>query len=341
MWCCQCCCMCVVVVCWFGCFGVGVVILDFPVPLLPNPLLADPAPDGSGRLWPVLFRPHQYFFLCCVVCVVVFCCFGSCCVLLLVVWFVLGSLVWTSLRRTAQNFAPFFPSPAGNSILSSLSLWEVVFVETGTLSENGAGEGKKSAKFWAPHPSGPHPSCPICLGLGPTLWASHDTHQIQKWMGPPGLHTTARGLQTCTFDGPGASKHHQNSTRRPPRGEKKRAKCWAVQGKGGPTEGVRGRGPKNLEHTHHTHHTHNTHTTHKHQQAPTGTNRHQQAPTGTNRHQQAPTGTNRHQQAPTGTNRHQQAPTGTNRHQQHLKIWPKHKNTKIGQLRFGQMRSTL
>ena len=28
------------------------------------------------------------------------------------------------------------------------------------------------------------------------------------------LHTTARELQTCTFQGPGISKHHQNSTRR-------------------------------------------------------------------------------------------------------------------------------
>ena len=32
--------------------------------------------------------------------------------------------------------------------------------------------------------------------------------------GPPGLHTTTRELQTCTFDGPGASKHHQKTTRR-------------------------------------------------------------------------------------------------------------------------------
>ena len=31
----------------------------------------------------------------------------------------------------------------------------------------GVGEGKKSAKFWAPHPSGPHPSgAPPFLGLG-------------------------------------------------------------------------------------------------------------------------------------------------------------------------------
>ena len=34
--------------------------------------------------------------------------------------------------------------------------------------------------------------------------------------GPSGLHTTTRELQTCTFNSPSASKHHQNSTRRPP-----------------------------------------------------------------------------------------------------------------------------
>ena len=37
---------------------------------------------------------------------------------------------------------------------------------------------------------------------------------------PPGFHTTARELQTCTFKCPGLQKHHQNSTRRPPEREK-------------------------------------------------------------------------------------------------------------------------
>ena len=35
------------------------------------------------------------------------------------------------------------------------------------------------------------------------------------------LHTTARELQTCTFEGPGLQKHHQNSTRRHPETNKK------------------------------------------------------------------------------------------------------------------------
>ena len=42
---------------------------------------------------------------------------------------------------------------------------------------------------------------------------------------PPGLHTTARELQTCTFERPGASKHHQNSTRRHPEREEKNEFC--------------------------------------------------------------------------------------------------------------------
>ena len=41
----------------------------------------------------------------------------------------------------------------------------------------------------------------------------------------PGVHTTAQELQTCTFQGSGASKHHQNSTRRPQR-DTMRAKRW-------------------------------------------------------------------------------------------------------------------
>ena len=43
--------------------------------------------------------------------------------------------------------------------------------------------------------------------------------------GPPGLHTTTRELQTCTFEGPGLQKHHQNSTRRPPEREEKNEFC--------------------------------------------------------------------------------------------------------------------
>ena len=50
-------------------------------------------------------------------------------------------------------------------------------------------------------------------------------------LGPPGYHTTTRELQTCTFEDPGASKHNQNSTRRPPERQKKERKLWRERDK--------------------------------------------------------------------------------------------------------------
>ena len=92
--------------------------------------------------------------------------------------------------------------------------------------------------------------------------------------------------QKCTFEGPGLQKHHQNSTRRHPEREEKnefcggrgqkRAKLWAVQGKGGPGKGgpnqtphetplretaKQAPTPHSTQHTAHT--THTTHNTHK------------------------------------------------------------------------------
>ena len=114
---------------------------------------------------------------------------------------------------------------------------------------------------------------------------------------PPGFHTMTREPKRAHLN-VRSSKTPPKFNEKTPRErrkkeisggrEKKRAKFWAVQGKGGPAEGGPGERPKNLEHNH--------------QQAP---------PTTTNKHhQQTPTGTNRHQQAPTGTNRQQQATTG-------------------------------
>ena len=87
---------------------------------------------------------------------------------------------------------------------------------------------------------------------GPVAGVSHDSPRAQ----------------TCTFEGSGLQKHHQNSTKRTnKRGKKriktvagegkKRAKFWAVRRRGVrrrevPRRGVRRRGP---EHTHHTQHT--------------------------------------------------------------------------------------
>ena len=45
--------------------------------------------------------------------------------------------------------------------------------------------------------------------------------ELKRVILQPGFHTTARELQTCTFQAPGASKHHQNSARRHPRERQK------------------------------------------------------------------------------------------------------------------------
>ena len=45
-----------------------------------------------------------------------------------------------------------------------------------------------------------------------------------------GLRTTARELQTCTFEGPDASNNNQNATQGPPR-EEERNKIVAGEGK--------------------------------------------------------------------------------------------------------------
>ena len=69
---------------------------------------------------------------------------------------------------------------------------------------------------------------------------------------PPGLHTTAPEIHTCTFQGPGASKTPPKFHKKTPRETKKRAKMvagegkiakfWAVRRRGGPAEGWSGGG---------------------------------------------------------------------------------------------------
>ena len=147
------------------------------------------------------------------------------------------------------------------------------------------------------------------------LWLSCEAPAARSG-GAAGVSHDNQRAQTCTFEGPGLQKHHQNSTRRPPReGRKEGNFRWErvkkernfgrSKGRAFRRRGVRGREP---EHTHHT----QTTGTNRHQQAPTGNNRHQQATTG---NQQATTGNNRQQQATTGNNRQQQATTGNNQEQ--------------------------
>ena len=75
---------------------------------------------------------------------------------------------------------------------------------------------------------------PTKISLFPSFSLPHFAFSVSLGVfSPPGFHTTARELQTCMhISGPGASKHHQNSTRRHPerhksengggRGKKKR-----------------------------------------------------------------------------------------------------------------------
>ena len=57
--------------------------------------------------------------------------------------------------------------------------------------------------------------CVVC-GVLCVAWVLHG---FMEWgLGPPGLHTTTRELQTCTFQGPGASitppKFHEKTPER-------------------------------------------------------------------------------------------------------------------------------
>ena len=57
------------------------------------------------------------------------------------------------------------------------------------------------------------------------VWALGLSCETPAASGPPGLHTTARELQTCTFQAPALQKTHQNSTRRHP-GREERKLWW-------------------------------------------------------------------------------------------------------------------
>ena len=67
-------------------------------------------------------------------------------------------------------------------------------------------------------------------GSGQHRFGPHWPEQVK----PPGFHTTARELQTCTFQRSQSSKHHHNSTKRP---EKREERMNIVAQRGGPAEG--------------------------------------------------------------------------------------------------------
>ena len=97
---------------------------------------------------------------------------------------------------------------------------------------------------------------------GPEGWEAKNFAPF--FSGPPGLHMTARELQTCTFEGPGLRKHHQNSSRRPLHEKKndmgavegeKKARNFGRSGAGG---GVRCRVHNNHNHNRNNNHNYNT-----------------------------------------------------------------------------------
>ena len=156
--------------------------------------------------------------------------------------------------------------------------------------------GAQTQKKWGPEGWGPE-------GCGAQNFALFSLPPQNSFFSSlsGGLHTTTREPKRAYLSAPvfkNTPKFHEKTPQR----EKKRAKFWAVQGKG-----VRGRGPKILN-------TPTTHTTHTHKQ-----------------HQQAPTA-NRHQQAPTSISNNQEQ-------QQHRKFGQNTKNTNSGQMRFGQMQA--
>ena len=57
--------------------------------------------------------------------------------------------------------------------------------------------------------------------FGQTDFGQFQCFNVPGGFGAAGFHTTARELQTCTLEGPGLQKHHQNSTRRHPERHKK------------------------------------------------------------------------------------------------------------------------
>ena len=109
---------------------------------------------------------------------------------------------WDPEGWGAQNFALFFPFPP---------TFRSHCVSLGVFSWNFGGVLKR-CRVRAP-----------AARSGGAAGVSHDSPRAQ----------------TCTFDGPGLHKHHQNSTRRPPERHKKstnggregrkRAKFWAVR----------------------------------------------------------------------------------------------------------------
>ena len=112
----------------------------------------------------------------------------------------------------------FGPANLGQNQFWSIPFWPIHFwILCVSWPEGGAQTQKKSgSKGGAPKGWGPKISRPSYSPLAP---------------GPPGLHTTAREPHTCKFWGSRLSRTQPEFNEKTPE-RKKKAKFWAVQGKG-------------------------------------------------------------------------------------------------------------
>ena len=226
--------------------------------------------EGSGRLWRHSNFDQSVFgqsvfdlcVVCCVVCccvVVVLCCCVvvvlCCCVVVVLcccVVVVLCCCVVVVLLLLCCCCVVVVLSVCCQCVVSVLSVcccqcvgcWVLVLVWSFGPSRSPPpdhpGGPPKISLFLFPLPP-PFRSCSLCLrvefwwflwsvGACVHVWALGLSCETTAASGPPELHTTPRELQTRTFDGPDASKHHQKTTRRHPERHKKEQK-WERRGK--------------------------------------------------------------------------------------------------------------
>ena len=160
--------------------------------------------------------------------------------------------------------------------MTEIGLWSVApHALTGVVQENLGGGWQFTTTTRQKKKRNPHSACGS--NGAPTRVPLGGPRNGERPENSKSAHLSVRALQTPPKFNEKTSQREER--KKFPAGErKKRAKFWAVQEKGGPRRGVRGRGPKIL----------NTPTTHTHKN---NNNNNNQAPTSTNWKQQPGTTT--------------------------------------------------